>query len=289
MDSTAVQARIITRYPEPMEPLPYTVLRVRRETHDTYTIEVAPADGASVTPFTPGQFNMLYVFGVGEVPISISGGDPSRSGTLLHTVRAVGTVTQALCSLRKGGVVGLRGPFGSHWPVEEAEGNDVVVVAGGLGRAPLRSAIYHLQAHRERYGRLVIIYGARTPDDILYQRELHRWRSRFDMNVLVTVDYATPTWHGDVGVVIRLISKATFDPINTVAFVCGPEIMMRFATMELQQSGLDPQQIFVSMERNMKCGVGLCGHCQFGSTFICKDGPVFPYERVMRLMGIREV
>ena len=289
MGNTAVQAKILTYYPEPMEPLPYNVLRARRETHDTYTIEVTPTNGASAQPFAPGQFNMLYAFGIGEVPISISGGDSTGLGTLLHTVRAVGTVTGALCRLRKGDVIGLRGPFGSHWPVDEAEGNDVVIVAGGLGLAPLRSAIYHLQAHRGRYGRLVIVYGARNPSDILYRRELHQWRSRFDMDVLVTVDYATPTWHGDVGVVTRLISKATFDPINTVAFVCGPEIMMRFATMELQQSGLDPQQIYVSMERNMKCAVGFCGHCQYGPIFICKDGPVFPYERVMRLMGIREV
>jgi NAD(P)H-flavin reductase len=177
-------------------------------------------------------------------------------------------------------VLGLRGPFGSSWPVELAEGKDVVVVAGGIGLAPLRSVIYHVMARRERYGLVALLYGARTPADMLYRRELERWRSHFDLEVFVTVDRATGTWRGSVGVVTKLIQLVSFDPQNTLAFVCGPEIMMRFTAAELQKRGVAPDHLYVSMERNMKCAVGLCGHCQFGPRFVCKDGPVFAYSDV---------
>jgi len=257
----------------------YRVRRLKRETADTFTLELRPVNGAGRIAFAPGQFNMLYVFGVGEIPISISG-DPLKPETLVHTTREVGAVTRAMRKLKAGHVLGVRGPFGSPWPVAEIRGSDIVIVAGGIGLAPLRPALYHILSRRERYGRVVLLYGARTPADILYRRELERWRARFDLEVYATVDRAMSGWRGNVGVVTSLIARAPFDPLNTVALVCGPEVMMRFTVLELQKRGVGPQAIYLSMERNMKCAVGLCGRCQFGPVFVCKDGPVFRYDRV---------
>ncbi len=272
--------------PDPMVPAPFTVARVRRETHDTSTLELVPVN--SPFPFRAGQFNMLYAFGIGEVPVSISG-DPLREAPLIHTVRTVGAVTAALCRLRPGDTVGVRGPFGASWPVEAAEGMDVVIVAGGIGLAPLRSVIYQLQARRERYGRIALLYGARTPHDLLYGREVAQWRSRFDLQVEVTVDSPSDGWKGNVGVVTTLIPRAAIDPADTMAMVCGPEVMMRFTIAELQTRGVPAEAIYLSMERNMKCAVGLCGHCQFGPHFVCRQGPVFHLPEVEPLMRIREV
>lgn len=271
----------------PMLPQPYSVQRRRKETADTFTLELQPAQGPPL-PFAAGQFNMLYVFGVGEVPISISG-DPTQPHTLLHTTRAVGTVTRAMQALQRGDTVGVRGPFGSVWPAAEAAGKDVVLVAGGLGLAPLRPALYQLLAQREQYGKVVLFYGTRTPVDLLYRRQIEQWRGRLDVEVYVTVDRATDSWRGNVGVVTRLIPKASFDPLDTVAMVCGPEVMMRFTIMELLKCGVGEEQIFLSMERNMKCAIGFCGHCQFGPTFICKDGPVLRYDRIQSWFGKREI
>jgi NAD(P)H-flavin reductase len=264
---------------DPMATQPFRVLRIQKDTHDTFTIELAPAGNGSQFGFLPGQFNMLYVFGVGEVPISISG-DPDRPGKLIHTIRAVGAVTKIMCKLKSGDSMGVRGPYGTAWPVEEAAGHDVIIIAGGIGLAPLRPAIYHLLANRNKYGKVILLYGTRTPDDILYKKELEKWRSRFDFDVFITVDRAAGTWRGSVGVVTTLIPKAQFNPSNAIAMICGPEIMMRYTVQELNKRGLTYNQIHVSMERNMKCGVGLCGHCQYGPNFICKDGAVFRYESI---------
>jgi NAD(P)H-flavin reductase len=186
-------------------------------------------------------------------------------------------------------VIGVRGPFGSHWPIEGATGKDIVIVAGGIGLAPLRSVMYQIVSLRAKYGKVVLLYGARTPEDILYRRELERWRAHFDLEVYVTVDHATGAWRGSVGVVTRLVPRAPFDPQNTVALVCGPEIMMRFTAAELEKRGVATEHIFVSMERNMKCAVGQCGHCQYGPHFVCKDGPVFQYSRVQHLLVKGEI
>ncbi len=274
--------------PEPMVPALYQIQKVRRETHDTFTLDIRPQVQGSIPRFAPGQFNMLYAYGTGEVPISISG-DPADTARMVHTIRAVGAVSRALCELKPGGVLGVRGPFGSHWPVDESAGADMVLVAGGIGLAPLRPALYRLLAERGRYGRVVLLYGARTPEDILFHRELKQWRAQFDLEVHVTVDRATSKWQGSVGVVTTLIRKASFDPPSTVALVCGPEVMMRFTIGELQRRGLATESIFLSMERNMKCGIGLCGHCQYGPTFICKDGPVYPYPRIAPAFATREI
>jgi NAD(P)H-flavin reductase len=194
-----------------------------------------------------------------------------------------------MAELGVGDTIGVRGPFGSSWPVAQAEGKDLVIVAGGIGLAPLRPAMYHALAHRERFGKVILLYGARTPAEMLYRSQLEKWRSHFDLDVLVTVDRATDAWRSSVGVVTRLIPRAQFEPQNSVALVCGPEIMMRFTVAELIKRGIAHDDVFLSMERNMKCAVGMCGHCQYGPYFVCKDGPVFPYSAVERLLMTQEV
>jgi NAD(P)H-flavin reductase len=231
---------------------------------------------------------MLYAFGTGEVPISVSG-DLTDAVRLVHTIRAVGAVTETLCGYGPGAPVGVRGPFGTPWPVEEAEGGDILLVAGGLGLAPLRPAIYQVMANRERYGNVAILYGSRSPADLLYAEELERWRGRFDLRVGVTVDAAPSDWRGRVGVVTKLIESARVDPAGATAFLCGPEVMMRFTAAELEERGLARDRIFVSLERSMHCAVGLCGHCQLREFFICKDGPVFSLDAVEPLMRVREL
>ncbi len=274
---------------DPVLPLVHQVTAVRRETRDTFTLELAPDDGGrAIGPFLPGQFNMLYAYGVGEAPISISG-DASDGGPLVHTIRTVGNVTHALRALRPGDSVGVRGPYGTAWPLDAAAGRDIVIVAGGIGLAPLRSAVYYVLANRARYGRVVVMYGTRTPEDLLYRRELERWRSRLDVDVHVSVDRAPRGWHGHVGVVTTFIGKANFEPSKATALVCGPEVMMRMAALGLEQAGVPAGCIFVSLERSMKCGCGLCGHCQLGPVFVCSEGPVLPYERVRRLLATREL
>ncbi|MCG8508489.1 MAG: FAD/NAD(P)-binding protein [Rhodospirillales bacterium] len=273
---------------DPMLPAPFRIERFRKELSDTFTMELVPAERRRTFEFLPGQFNMLYVFGVGEIPISISG-DPADPSKIVHTTRAVGTVTNAMWKMGVGETIGVRGPFGTAWPVEEAEGYDVVIVTGGIGLAPLRPAIYQILANREAYGNVCIMYGARTPEDILFRKELEKWRGYFDMQVDVTVDHATGRWGGKVGVVTKLVGRGGFDPYQTIALVCGPEIMMRYAIETLVDRGVAEDRIFVSMERNMKCGVGFCGHCQFGGDFVCKDGAVFSFDKVSDRFVIQEL
>jgi NAD(P)H-flavin reductase len=273
------------------DPMVPRIVRVRKRTRDlpgTVTLELVSADDAPLPRYQPGQFTMLYVFGVGEIPVSISGNaaDPS---CLMQTVRAVGAVSEAVTALQAGDVLGLRGPFGSAWPTRELAGQDVVVVAGGLGLAPLRPSIYHVLANRQLFGKVVVLYGTRSPDEILYRRELESWRRRLDVQLEVTVDHAVSGWRGHVGVVTRLIPKLSIDAMHATALVCGPEVMMRFAAFGLRDIGLPESAIWVSIERNMKCAVGLCGHCQFGGMFACKDGAVLRYDRVRRLMALKEV
>ena len=273
---------------DPLLPTPYIVREITKETPDTFTLMLRPENGDSSSPFLPGQFSMLWVFGVGELPISISG-EPSRHDRLTYTVRSVGQATHAFISQQRGDVVGVRGPFGVGWPVGEARGRDVIIVAGGIGLAPLRPVIYDVLANRKDYGRLVILYGVRSPRDLLYRKELAAWARQRDTQVLTTVDYGGISWRGHVGVVTTLFKYARFRQAQAVAMICGPEIMMRFVARDLELQGLARENIYVSMERNMKCGVGFCGHCQYGPHFICKDGPVFGFDRIRPLLDKYEV
>lgn len=268
-----------------IEPRPWRVAAVRREATDVVTLGLTPTEPFS---FLPGQFNMLSVPGVGEVPISISG-DPAPDARVLHTIRDVGPVTRALCELRPGQRVGVRGPYGTSWPLAVAEGGDLVVVAGGIGLPPLRPALYQALSRRDRFGRIVLLYGARTPADLLFGHELGGWRGRFDVDVQITVDSASRDWRGDVGVVSNLIPKARFDPETATAFVVGPEIMMRFTVRALQAAGVTDGRVYLSMERNMQCAAALCGHCQLGPFLVCRDGPVFSYQQLARWLAIKEL
>lgn len=270
-------------------PVSVPVVRRRRETHDVFTIELDASVLKDTTrPFRTGQFNMIYAFGVGEVPISISGNE-GRPERIAHTIRAVGPVTKALAKLRAGDAVGLRGPYGTAWPLEECLDRDVVVVAGGLGLAPLAPAVEALANDESRTGRLIVLAGARTPDDLIFQRRLASWRKADRTEVLTTVDRAAPHWRDHVGVVPALLDLIHVDPRRTVALVCGPEVMMRFTVRRLLAKGFDPAAVWLSLERNMRCAVGLCGHCQVGPFFLCKDGPVVSYDRLAFLFEKREI
>jgi NAD(P)H-flavin reductase len=272
---------------DPFVPRPCRVTRSVREAADTVTLDLEPLE-SEATAFLPGQFNMLYAFGVGEIAVSLSG-DPDGDGRLVHTVRSVGAVSTAIADLQAGEPLGVRGPFGSGWPLAPAEGADVVLIAGGLGLAPLRPAIYRLIARRERYRRAVVLVGMRNPAEILYHTQLEQWRRASGLEVEVTVDRPDAAWHGHVGVVPSLIPSLGLDPSATVAMICGPQIMMRFTANALRDAGLAPDRIYLSLERNMKCAVGWCGHCQLGPNFVCKDGPVMRLDRIARLLAVKEI
>ena len=245
----------------------------------TYHLALIDSVAAETYRFAPGQFNMLYVPGAGESAISMSG-DPDTTETLTHTIRKAGNVTGRIAAMQVGDTLGLRGPFGTSWPVDLCRGKDVILVAGGIGLPPLRPVIYRMLAERENYGQLTLLYGARTPEMRLYTNEYQRWQGQ-GFDVRQTVDRSAPGWQGNVGVVPQLLERLqTFDPANTVMMICGPDIMMRFTARAALQRGMTTEQIWVSTERNMQCAVGLCGHCQLGPEFICKDGPVFRYDQI---------
>lgn len=273
---------------DPMMTNPVMIRRVTWENDDTFTLTLELSDSLPEFRFLPGQFNMLYVYGMGEVAISISS-DPARRGTLDHTIHRVGTVTTALAHKKRGDFVAIRGPYGSGWPVEAARGKDVCVVTGGIGLAPLRPLLYTILRERDAYGRVILLYGGRSPLDLLYRVELEKWGNEHQVETLVTVDRGDSSWKGHIGVVTSLFSYIKLDTRNTIAYVCGPEIMMKYTVDELERRGLSPDQVYLSLERNMKCAVGFCGHCQFGPTFICKDGPVYPLPRVRPLLDRKEL
>lgn len=269
-----------------MLPRPFRIVNRSCLTQDVVRLDLEPADGGQMLQCAPGQFNMLYRFGVGEVPISVSSSTDER--VLGHTIRSVGAVTRSLCTAQPGQVVGVRGPFGKPWPIDQARGTDVLIVAGGIGLAPLRPVIMRLLSQATQFGQINIVYGARTPADLLFINEQERWRANAK-KVLVTVDAAGEDWTGYVGFVTALLKRASYDPINTTAMICGPEIMMRFTARDLIEAGVAAGRLFVSLERRFNCAVGLCGQCQLGPRFVCKDGPVFRYPEVSRLLEIPEL
>ncbi len=268
---------------------------MKKETRDTFTcaLKIGSRDIQRAYRFLPGQFNMLYVPGIGEAPVSISSSPLDHD--LMHTVRVAGDVTTALSRLRVGDVIGMRGPFGRGWPLEETEDKEFLIVAGGLGIAPLRSVARHIlktDAPKKRgstHPRRLLLYGAKTPKDIIFRDEFPRYRDVFE--VFLTVDRADPEeyWRGETGLVLKLFDRISLDPLRSIVFVCGPEIMMQTSVRELILKRVPEERIFVSMERNMNCGVGICGHCFFGPKFVCKDGPVFRFSEIEGLMGIKEI
>ncbi len=265
---------------------PYVVSTVRQQTHDIVTVDIRPEREAIA--FAPGQFDMIYVYGVGEAALSISS-DPAAPQLLSHTIRAVGWVTRALNHLQPGTTIGVRGPYGRPWPLADAEGRDLVVIAGGIGLAPVRPALLAALAQRERFRRVVLLVGARSPRDLVFRDDLDVWAADPAIDVHVTVDSAVRGWVGRVGVVTKLIPAVPFDPEDAVALVCGPEVMMRFAAEGLIARGMPTDRIHVTLERNMRCGVGTCGHCQLGPTLLCRDGPVYAWPEVGELMSVREL
>jgi len=272
----------VARLPDPMRPLPVRVRRVVRETPDAVTLRLPAPRGFR---FAPGQFDMLWLPGAGEVAISASGG-AGRAEVVDHTVRAVGEVTRGIAALRPGDLLGLRGPFGTGWPLEATRGLALLVVAGGVGLAPLRPVVQHLLSRPAAARRAALLYGARTPGDLLYRREIRAWE-RSGLAVRTTVDRRQPGWSGSVGLVTGLFQDLRFDPGHTAAFLCGPEAMMRFGVRDLLRLGLPAERIWVSLERSMKCGVGRCGHCQCGPLLVCRDGPVLRWDRVAPLLEVK--
>ena len=273
---------------DPWVPVPYTVRERKSETADTVTLVLTPTQASPALSFLPGQFNMLYLFGLGEVPISICG-DTKVTDRYLHTIRAARKISRALCDAVPGTSVGVRGPYGVGWPIHEAFGRDIVIVAGGLGLPPLRPLLYELMRNRGRFGRIEVIYGAKTPKDLVYYDEVQSWRARSDLRFQTTVDTAGRDWYGDVGVVTTRLPDSRFEPKDTVAYLCGPEIMMKLTSRALVARGVPATSIWVSLERNMKCALGLCGHCQFGPEFVCRNGPVLSYALLERALNVREL
>jgi NAD(P)H-flavin reductase len=271
----------------PLVPRPFRVLGTRRETTDTATLTIEPADGVPLA-FAAGQFTMLGTFGGAEAPISVT--SSPVAGPMEQTIRDMGGVTHDLTKAAAGDMLTVRGPYGTGWNITDGVGGDLVFVAGGIGLAPLRSALLEALASRAAYRRVVLLYGARTPAEQVFRDDLARWaEGDGDVALDVTVDRADRGWTGPVGLVTSLIPGAGFDPANALALVCGPEVMMRFVAVALMDAGVPTGRIRISLERNMKCGIGLCGHCQLRELFICTDGPVLPYDRVAGLMTVREL
>ena len=273
---------------EPMLPVPYRVASRTAETRDSVTLALEPA-GPPLPPFQPGQFTMLAVPGIGEVAISVSGDPAAGDGRLEHTVRAVGAVTRALCEAPAGRVIGVRGPFGTSWDLPSAAGRDLIIVAGGVGLAPLRALLLGTLATRGSYRRVCLVAGARKPSEFLFRGDLAAWSGRPDLEVELTIDQPAAGWDGQVGFVTEPLARLHLDTSRTTAFLCGPEAMIRFSAQVLLRRGVPAADIRVSLERNMKCGVGLCGHCQLGPLLLCRDGPVVGYRLAGPLLTVREL
>ncbi len=255
------------------------------ESANTFSLHLRLTDGEPYA-FEPGQFNMLYLYGSGEVPISVVG-ESEEDATLTHTVRALGRITNGLARLKVGDRIGLRGPYGRGWPMQQAQDRDLVVVTGGLGCAPSVSIIHHVLQHRARYGHLSILQGVKHTDDLIWRSQYDAWAALPEVTVLLAADVAEPGWHGHVGLVTALFDQLSLRPEQTVAMLCGPEPMMRAAAEGLHGRGIAAEAIYLSMERNMHCALGHCGHCQMGGNFVCRDGPVFAWPAIRGLLGVR--
>jgi len=266
-----------------------TVTEVRPETSDTSTFVVTFDDAKMRESFTylPGQFVELSIFGVGGCPIGIAS-SPTEKGFLEFCVRAVGTVTNAIHDLEVGDKLGVRGPLGNSWPTEEVEGKDLLFIGGGIGLPPLRSLIHYVLDNRDRYGAVEIVYGARSPQDLVYKQELKEWEERPDVDLYVTVDAGDESWQGPVGFVPPFLREIDLSPENKVAFTCGPPIMIKLVVEALEDLDYADANIVTTLEMKMKCGVGKCGRCNIGDKYICRDGPVFTFEQLREIPGALE-
>jgi len=271
-----------------MAPVPHRVRTRVAENRDSATLCLEPVGPPLPAP-RPGEFMMLYAFGVGEIAISVSGDPSITDGTITHTIRAVGAVSRALHDAQAGTVVGVRGPFGTNWGLAEAVDRDLVIVAGGVGLAPLRPVVLGALADRARYGRVMLIVGARSRDDFLFADELAQWAKDSSLEVHVTIDVPVHGWHSEVGLVTEPLRRLALEPYRTTAFLCGPEPMMHFGAQALLKKGMAAENIFVSLERNMQCGIGWCGHCQLGPLLLCRDGSVVTYAVAEPLLRVREL
>jgi NAD(P)H-flavin reductase len=271
-----------------MVPTPYRVIGRRVETHDSVTLDLAPV-ADRLPPFRPGQFTMLYARGVGEIAVSVSG-DPSRAdGIITQTIRDVGAVSRALHSSMPSQLVGVRGPFGTGWGIDSAEGRQVLIVAGGVGLAPLRPVLLEALRRHNSHPRITLVAGARSPSEFLFADQLDAWAAIPGVEVVRTIDRQAQGWTGDVGFVTEPLGRLVLDPGTTTAFICGPEPMMRLSARVLIGKGMAAEDIRISLERNMKCGVGLCGHCQLGPLLLCRDGPVVDYAVAGPLLDCPEL
>ena len=272
----------------PYLPMEAEVIERIQESPDMYSLRLRITDPAVQAAYTfePGQFNMLYLYGVGEIPISIVS-DPRDENSIDHTIRAVGRVTNAMSNLNAGDVIGLRGPYGRGWPVLDAEQRDVVVVTGGLGCAPVVSVLNYIARRRERFGKLNIVQGVKHTCDFIWRERYDHWRELPDTRVLLAADDGEPIWPFHIGRVTDLFDQMEFNPDDVIVMLCGPEGMMRIVVKYMLEQGVNGKDIWLSMERNMQCGIGHCGHCQYGGKFICKDGPVFCYDDLKDLFGKR--
>jgi NAD(P)H-flavin reductase len=262
----------------------YRLNSIKQETSDVVTLELLREDGAAGPPHTPGQYNMVHL-PEGNVALAICV-DPAEPHVLLHTVRVVGSATRALAALKIGSTVDISGPHGCGWPLAPAESNDVVIICGGIGLAPVRPLIYALLQHRERYGYIILVYGARTPEDILFRKELEQWRGRFDMDVLVTVDRATGNWRGHVGVFTSLIPRAPFDPYFAVSYLAGPEVLMSYAAESLEHRGVSPNRQHLYMQRDMRMHIHDLEGCALDQDAL--SGPVFRYDQIAGALATRD-
>lgn len=274
----------MTSNPYGINPAKIQMKRRESDDIDTYRFRLVDPAVRRAYRFSAGQFNMVYVFGVGEVAISIVS-DPDEPEWLDHTIRVVGRVTKAIAQLDVGDVLGIRGPFGRGWPLADLREKDIVVVTGGLGCAPVVGAIEYIFRRRRDFGAVKILHGVKTPHDLLYRERFDAWRRQPDTEVYLTSDRADKSWRFHVGVVTELFHAVRFEPAKTAVLMCGPEIMMRLGAPILIERGIPAGAIYVSLERHMECGIGLCGHCQLGPYFLCKDGPVMSYEQVGDWLG----
>lgn len=269
-------------------PLEAEVVERVQETPNVFTLHLRFTDPAVQTSyrFHPGQFNMLYLYGVGEIPISIVS-DPEHTQTLTHTVRVVGRVSRGFDQLTVGDRIGVRGPFGRGWPVEQAKGGDLLVVTGGLGCAPAVSVIDYVMRRRDGFGRLMIVQGVKHRDDLIWREQYEQWMEMPNTQVLLAADVGDPGWQWHVGLVTELFDQLQWGDAPPATMICGPEPMMAASARRAGELGVPEDRIWLSMERNMQCATGHCGHCQFGPAFVCKDGPVFSYPEIKAYLGQR--